>query len=214
MEARIPRRIHGERPPHRLRAQRFVLLPRADPLVSPAREQLRLPPLPRFASRFTTEAASHCRGERIDGCRRSDARPAERAIGVGLEPGVDAIYVEDVEAARQQPDPLLLSEPAEADGALAGSGEEPPVSQRRDRANGGLVEAELSASGGVVVVLLLPPAEPANLLPVEAALSHEDVVTEKEEGGGEDSDDGHDDDDGEAGDGGKRRRHGMADGSN
>lgn len=68
-----------------------------------------------------TELRSQCHGERIEWNRSSDAGPAERAIVVELKPCVDAVYVEDMEAARQQPDPLLFLEIAEADGALCGT---------------------------------------------------------------------------------------------
>lgn len=53
---------------------------------------------------------------RCRGC--GDARPAERAIGVGLEPGIYAVYMEDMEAVRQQPNPLLFLELVQAHSAL------------------------------------------------------------------------------------------------
>lgn len=47
-----------------------------------------------------------------------DGFPAERAVGVGLKPRVDAVDVEGVAARRQQPEPLAVAEVGQANGAL------------------------------------------------------------------------------------------------
>lgn len=58
--------------------------------------------------------------ERAGCCRASrDARPAERAVGVVLEPNVDAVDVEHVATVGDYPQLLFLLELIQADRALA-----------------------------------------------------------------------------------------------
>jgi len=157
-----------------------------------------------------------------------DGRSAERAVGVALEPSVDAVDVEDMEAGGQHPDPLLVLKLTEAHRALArgrggrissGSGILDdgllPVPEGRQCLDDGLLEParlcgwgtagdwEAAGAGGG----RLAPSTVAGgigggavVVPLEAAADDEDVVGEEEHGGGEDAEHGEHED-GEAGDG-------------
>ncbi|CAO2038832.1 unnamed protein product [Urochloa humidicola] len=72
------------------------------------------------------------------GGRLADVAPAEQARGVGPQPQVDALHVEQVPAQRQQPHRLSVPHHGEADRALRppGAGAAPPVRElgnRRER---------------------------------------------------------------------------------
>lgn len=149
---------------------------------------------------------------------------AERAVGVGLEPGVDAVDVEGMAALGEEAQGLVLLELVEADGAVGDAHHTLPlpvpahrhrldqrllyaaaaagVSCAVGRRRGGGVAAGGGAGGGAV-------------------LGGDGVVGDEEEGGGEDADDG-DDEGGEVGvggvrclqeEGGRRRRREGGDGA-
>ncbi|VFQ73548.1 unnamed protein product [Cuscuta campestris] len=73
--------------------------------------------------------------------------PAEGTRGVGEEPGVDAADVEGVAARRQQPELVLLSELAQADGAVEGlrrlrrAAKDLSVDEHRQGVDEGLVQS-------------------------------------------------------------------------
>lgn len=128
--------------------------------------------------------------------------PAEWAVGVALEPSVDAVDMEDMEAAGQEPDPLLFLELAEAHCALAGIDsvlDSLPVPERRQRLDCRLLEparlggrpahgGHREASGGAAAAAGDDEAgHVGGAAPVEAAADDEDVVGEEEDGGGEDA---------------------------
>jgi hypothetical protein len=159
-----------------------------------------------------------------DGCS------AERAVGVALEPSVNAVDVEDVEAGRQHPDPLLVLKFTETHRALAHGGrisgggggggggilDGLPVPEGRQCLDDGFLEparlcgwcaGDWEAAGARGGRLALSAA--GNVaggvgggaaVPLEAAPDDEDVVGEEEHGGGEDAEHGEHED-GEAGDG-------------
>lgn len=210
--------VHGQRPSHGLLHVQHLVPPRVDALVADAH----------CRRRYATDVARFAPGRRgdVDDCvvgledvddvdlvkynvglglagGAGDGGPAERAVGGGVEPGVDAVDVEEVEAGRQQPESLPLLELAEAHRALArqlglqcllGL----PVTERGYPAYRRLLQAAarrwcgrvddmmVMLRGDVVVV-----AAPGG----EAALGEEEVVGEEEEGGGDDADDGDGEDD-------------------
>lgn len=213
--------VHGQRPSHRLLHVHQLVPPRVNALVSHAH----------YRRRCATDVARFAPGRRgdVDDCvvgledvddadlvkynvglglagGAGDGGPAERAVGGGVEPGVDAVDVEEVEAGRQQPEPLPLLELAEAHRALArrlglrcpqllGL----PVPERGYPAYRRLLQAAarlwccgvddmvVMLRGNDVVVVAAPGGE--------AAPGEEEVVGEEEEGGGEDADDGDGEDD-------------------
>ena len=139
--------------------------------------------------------------------RSCDARPAEWAVGVGLKPSIDAVYMEDMEAIRQQLNPLFVMESIQADSALSNAVSFFPIPKGWDCLNCRFIEAESFGCVGEGHEWASPPAassgpgEPADdvgAVPVQAALYDEDVVAEEEDGSGDDSDNG-DGQDGEAG---------------
>lgn len=123
-----------------------------------------------------------------------DGGPAERAVGGGLEPRVDAVDVERVAAGRQLAEPLAVAEVGEAHGAVALALALAVVPEGGYPANGRRLEATawcffLHDNVHVVVVVLgdvvgAPEEE-------EAAAGEEEVVGEQEQGNGEDPHDGH-----------------------
>lgn len=142
---------------------------------------------------------------------------AERAVGVALEPGVNAADMEDVEAGRQHPDPLLILELSEAHRALAGGSsrissgrgilEGLPVPEGRQCLDDGLLKPArlggrcagdrdaaggVAGAGGCILASSAAPDEACGVgggasVPLEAASNDEDVVGEEEHGGGEDA---------------------------
>ncbi|PVH65931.1 hypothetical protein PAHAL_1G107200 [Panicum hallii] len=82
----------------------------------------------------------------------ADVAPAERASGVGAQPQVDALNVEQVPARRQQPHRLPVPKHGEADRALrppGGGGGAPPVREHGDRRESGRRQpASVPAVGG------------------------------------------------------------------
>uniref|UniRef100_A0A8R7Q6B5 Uncharacterized protein n=1 Tax=Triticum urartu TaxID=4572 RepID=A0A8R7Q6B5_TRIUA len=137
-------RVHGERPPHRLHRRELPFLrPRVHRLVAQAlRLLLPAPPavgpglalpshLDHDAPAVVVAAGGAGRELLVptaEGRRRpmvlrvrrrqGDVPPAEGAPGAALQPGVDAVDVEGVGAAGQQPHALPLRELAQAHGAL------------------------------------------------------------------------------------------------
>lgn len=74
----------------------------------------------RHLGRVSSRRRWRCRrGDVNDSVLGNNVGPAEGAVGGGVEPGVDAVDVEGVEAGRQPPQPLPFTELAEAHGALA-----------------------------------------------------------------------------------------------
>ena len=140
--------------------------------------------------------------------RGEEAPPAERAGGVGEEPGVDALEVERVAALGQQPELVVGGELAQADSAvervlaiLAADADDVPVQEHRERVDEGLVDA------GVVEVeqLLQLPLErrralgvlPRPPLPVQPQqVPHQQVQQPAHEE--HDRQDGHDEHDARA----------------
>lgn len=160
-----------------------------------------------------------------------DVGPAERAAGGGLEPGVDAVDVEGVEAGRQHAEPLAVAEVGEAHGArgLLGLRRQHEartavaVPERGDPADGRLLHAApawwlvvhgdddvaaVARPGGDVVVVVVHARAPEE---EEAAAGEDEVVCQEQERGGEDADDGDGEDhEARAGEGrGRRRRRGR-----
>lgn len=160
-----------------------------------------------------------------------DGGPAERAAGGGLEPGVDAVDVEGVEAGRQHAEPLAVAEVGEAHGArgLLGLRRQHEartavaVPERGDPADGRLLHAApawwlvvhgdddvaaVARPGGDVVVVVVHARAPEE---EEAAAGEDEVVCQEQERGGEDADDGDGEDhEARAGEGrGRRRRRGR-----
>jgi hypothetical protein len=99
----------------------------------------------------------------------AERAPAQRARGVGEQPGVDAADVERVPAQRQQPQPVLAGELAQADRAVerllgAGAGADHlPVQEHRERVDDVLVQP-----GVVQVEQLLQLPLQRGLLPAAA----------------------------------------------
>lgn len=134
-----------------------------------------------------------------------DVGPAERAVGVGPEPHVDAGHVEGVAAFGQEPESVVLAELAEAnravravDQALAlsvpngGDGVYDRLLQahRSDEPDRVLVVVHelvsLSAVGlyrGQIIVVISPPS--ASCEQSEAGLGNDDVAEEEEQEAGE-----------------------------
>ncbi|RCV04642.1 hypothetical protein SETIT_1G016800v2 [Setaria italica] len=90
------------------------------------------------------------------GGRLADVAPAERARGVGAQPQVDALDVEQVPARRQQPHRLPVPHHGEADRALrppgAGAGGAPPPAPVPAAGGGGGPSAVPAHGGGRVPV--------------------------------------------------------------
>ncbi|XBH63806.1 hypothetical protein VPH35_117699 [Triticum aestivum] len=140
-----------------------------------------------------------------------DVAAAERAVGVRLEPGVDARQVESVAALGQQPQALAVPELAQADGAVRGVDE--PVAAlvlaHGDLSDQRLVhpvrrrDLPLLLSPGIAPAVATASAttaaagagakEPAPQGAEGAAVLGDDgVVADEEEGAGEHPDDGDD----------------------
>lgn len=148
---------------------------------------------------------------------------AERAVGVGLEPGVDAVDVEGMAALGEEAQALVLLELVEADGAV-GDAHHPlplplPVPAHRHRLDQRLLHA--AGVSGPVGRRGSGGAAAGGRAGGGAVLGGDGVVGDKEEGGGEDADDG-DDEGGEVvvggvrrlqGEGGRRRRGEDGDGA-
>lgn len=101
-----------------------------------------------------------------------DLRPAQWALGIELKPGVDAVDVEVMRAAREDLDPLLLSELAQAHGTVLLAGihkhdDGDGANDRRLKAADFRRDAVAAATVG---------------RQVKAALGDEDVVGQEENG--------------------------------
>jgi hypothetical protein len=148
---------------------------------------------------------------------RDDCGPAERAVGGGLEPRVDAVDVEGVAAGRQLPEPLAVAEVGQAHGAVHVDALLPAaanlVAEGGYAANGGSLEATAAAwfFFSLALVVARDGVDVGAPEEEEAAAGEEEVVGEQEEGGAEDPHDGdaEDEDAGAAaGDGGLGVVHG------
>lgn len=109
---------------------------------------------------------------------------------MALEPSIDTVYVEDVEAIGQNPDSLLILELVETNSALVARAVllSSPEPESRDCPDGRLVQAAVGDARQVegwerAGVGVAPPpsgagevAEHVGATPAEAALDHEHVV--------------------------------------
>lgn len=215
--------VHGQRPSHRLLHVQHLVPPRVNALVSHAHSRRRYATdVARFAPGRRRDVDDYVVGlDDVDGvdlveCNvglglaggAGDGGPAEWAVGGGVEPGVDAVDVEEVEAGRQQPEPLPLLELAEAHRALARHlglwclawrHWRLPVPERGyppyRRFLQPAARCWLRRVDDVVVMLrgddVVVVAAPGG----EAAPGEDEVVGEEEEGSGQDADDGDGEDD-------------------
>uniref|UniRef100_A0A0D3F962 Uncharacterized protein n=1 Tax=Oryza barthii TaxID=65489 RepID=A0A0D3F962_9ORYZ len=153
-------------------------------------------------------AGLRLRRDHPDGDER-DVAAAERAVGVGLEPGVDARDVEGVAALGQQPEALAVAELAEADGAVRAVHEAvaAPVLAHCDLVDQRLVHPVrqrdaprllapgiVSAVGAAAAAAVSAGAKESVPEGAEGAavLGYDGVVADEEEGAREHPDDGDD----------------------
>lgn len=151
--------------------------------------------------------------------RTRDTRPTQRAVGVELEPGIDAVDMEGMRAVRKQLEPFLLPELIQADCTVVEGrlplGVAVARSREFDDGNGTdyrrIKTVELGGYGvddGRYIEVAMAAglgrgeeaAEEVRARPAEAALDDEDVVADEEHGGGQNAQDG-DGQDRKAGDG-------------